>query len=333
MKKILSLLLALTIIFTSANAAFAPQKPIPKQYRLQPLRQKILTIAESQKGYEQGDDGSTVYHHDLFFNPKPSSYLYNCDWCTVFLAWTFKKATIYTPVFADYPATSVKVMAYRFLTAGKVFPNSSIALFDNSYLSKVQAGDILFYDYKMDNKTNYSNLENFNNFNHAGFVSSVDEDGTINVIEGNFKNKVWTGKLDNKNKRHNKNKVIAVGVLDLKPQKEQDFQLKTPLLAFNKQGEMNMIYYIYKDGTCLTSNGETPFSNFANSINIEQTTTDTNIMAFADEAMTKSYIQIPAGTKLEIINKKDNAMQVAYNGTISANKSEFKVNMLLWIKN
>ncbi len=311
------------VLFTVNQVAFAtaPAKPIPHYFRRQEYRDKILTIVNSQIGYVEDGDGSTVYHQEMFKNAKLGDGNYNADWCSIFLAWCFKKAGLYTSVFGGIAAAGVKNLAYRFMTGGESTTKQgiSLAFFSPSYIKNVQAGDIVFYNWHKSDYDDYSDIANINKISHAGVVTAINEDGSLEVVEGNFKNEVWKGVVSKDNDRHNPNKIAGFGVYDAKPKRATNNLIPTPLLTTNKNnGKQTIVYHVYEDGKALTNNGEEDINNFIVALpqKMLYIKTASNLDLYYDSKLENYAGTLKKSKKYSILSEENGLKQIVYQSSL-----------------
>lgn len=334
MKKILAFALIFCLLSSCVLANEYPDlKPIRHGYRAVPLRERLIWLAQSQVDYEAAYNGSTIFHHLLYPNLKRTDYKYDVPWTGVFLAWIFKMAGIYTPTYANYLAYSKPTLMNRFMTAGNTDSELAYAFFDHTYLYDARPGDLVFLDRKRSDKQDYENLDTKMTISQIALITRK-VDGTLTVIGGNFQGKVWEGDLSTKNNLHNPYKIMGFGVLDAKPSKELDEGLPTPLIAYEKNtGRKMILYYIYKDGTALTSNGERKVSDFLLSTSGENKKMSRKMRStlYTTPTDKAKFGQLPDMTEMLLLGEESGRTQIVIPWQLMDGKSEFPIYTTAWI--
>ncbi|NMD38601.1 MAG: CHAP domain-containing protein [Christensenellaceae bacterium] len=265
----------------------------------------------------------------MFKNAKPGDVNYNADWCSIFLAWCFKKAGLYNAVFDGIASANVKNLACRFMTGGSTKKQGiSLAFFSPNYIKNVVPGDIVFYNWHKTENDDYSNISNINKISHAGVVTAVNDDGSLEVVEGNFKNEVWKGALSKENIRHNPNKIAGFGVYVAVPQRATDNFLPTPLLCTNKNnGKQTIIYHIYKDGNALTNAGEMPLDNFILVLpkRMLYIKTVSDIVLYNDHQLKNKAGELIKGQRYAILNEEKGVKQIVYQSSLLEDSKIFSI--------
>ncbi len=337
MKRLLSVVLLLCILVTTGYAneyhEYPDLKPVPYGFRELPLAERLIWIAQSQVDYEAAYNGSTIYHHLLYPNLKRTDYKYDAPWTTIFLAWVFKTAGIYTPFFQNYSALSKKTMLNRFQSGGVVEDKLSLAFFDYSYIYDAKPGDLVFLDRLRSEKEDYANLDTKMTISQIALITRK-VDGVLTVIGGNFQRKVWEGDLETKNKLHNPYKIMGFGVLDAKPTKELVEGIPTPLVAYEREsGRKMIIYYLYKDGTALTSNGARNTSDFLLSTDAGNKRYSRKLRSdmFATASEKKRFDTLPDMTEMILLGEENGRTQIVIPWNLYDGKSEFPIYTTAWI--
>lgn len=113
----------------------------------------IVTVAQGEIGYKEGANNNSKYGvwYGLNYNP----------WCAMFVSWCANKAGISTDIIPKFASCSV---GYNFFKSKR------------RIVKDVQAGDILFFDWNLNNTPD-----------HVGIVEKV-AGNTITTIEGNASN-------------------------------------------------------------------------------------------------------------------------------------------------
>lgn len=334
MKRFLSLLLVLLLLTPLALAnEYADLKPVPHGFRSQPLRERIIWIAQSQVGYEQAYNGATIYHHLLYPNLKRTDYKYDAPWTTIFLAWVFKTAGIYTPTWASYSALSKKTLLNRFMTAGDTGEELAYAFFDHTYLYDCKPGDLVFLDRFRKNKFDYTDLNTKMTISQVALITRK-VDGTLTVIGGNFQKKVWEGDLSTKNNLHSPYKIMGFGVLDAKPTKPLAEGIPTPLIVYEKDSGRKVIaYYIYQDGTALTSNGERSIKDFLLSTKAEEKKMSRKMRSdlLPTPKSKEGFGKLPDMTEMLLLGSEEGKTQIIIPWNLEDGKSQFPIYTTAWI--
>ncbi len=337
MKRILSLLLLLvlstSIVCASANE-YAELKPIPHRYRGEALRDRLITIANSQIDYVQAYNGSTIYHHIMYPNLQRTDYKYDVPWNTLFFAWVFKTAGIYTPTFDKYLAYSKNTLRNRFICAGNTEGELAYAYFDPSYIYDAQPGDIVFLDRFRREKDDYNNLLNQKKISQIALITAKTN-GAITVVSPYFQKKVWTGNLNTKQNLHNPYKIMGFGVLDAKPSKETVNDLPMPLIAYEKEtGRQMIVYYIYQDGTALTSNGERNIADFLLATKPVDTKMSRKMRfkLYPTAQSKESFGILPDMTEMKILGTENGRTQIVLPWNLKDGKAEFPIYTVAWVE-
>lgn len=336
MKKLFAILCISILICSQALAVeWADAMPLPKNYKSLPLREMIAEVSQSQADYEQANNGSTIFHHELFPNLKRNDYKYKCPWNAVFIAWIFKKCGIYEPTFANYSAIRKDTIEKRFMTAGNTDGSLAYAYFDYNYISNAKPGDLIFLDKYRLESSDYEDLSfKKRRVSQIAILLSYNQ-GTLTVISPCFQNKVWKGELDVEHNLHSPYKITGFGVIDAKPTKELVENIKTPLIAYERSsGRKFIIYYIYKDGTCLTSNGERNTSDFIESIPDKIETKMSAKMRSLLHVTSKGqayFGKLPDMTEFSILAKENGRIQIIVPWELRDGKAKFPIYTTAWI--
>lgn len=335
MKKIIALLFIVILMLSQAQAAEYPDlMPLPKNYRSLPLREKIAEIAVSQSGYTQAGNGATIFHQEMFGNLKRNDYKYDCPWNTLYIAWVFKKCGIYTPTFANYSPLSRDTLANRFITAGNTDKELAYAFYDHKYLAKAKPGDLVFIDKRRKKRYDYVDMSTKRTNSQVAIVVR-NYQGALSIISPDFHNKVWEGELNVKYNLHNPYLISGFGVLDAKPEKDTIDSIKTPLIAYERNGGRQIyIYYFYKDGSCLTSNGERQSSDFLIDMPEkpeEKMSAKLGSTLYKTSSGDEKFGVLPNMTPFNIIGKENGRIQITLPWALHDGKAEFPIQTTAWI--
>ncbi len=121
----------------------------------------IVGIALTQVGYTEGTNNANKYG-EYFGNA-------NASWCGYFVAWCAEKAGIPAQVVPRTGSTSGYLSFYQ--QAGRY------QSFSSGYTPK--KGDLIFFDWDGNGVVD-----------HMGIVRTVDADGSIHLLDGNYSNRV-----------------------------------------------------------------------------------------------------------------------------------------------
>lgn len=335
MKKFIVLTFAFIILFTNAMAAEYPDlKPLPSDYRSLPLRERIAAIAESQSGYTQAYNGATIFHQEMFKNLKRKDYRYDCPWNTIYIAWVFKKCGIYSPTFENYSPINKDTLEKRFMTAGNTDGELAFAYFDYTYLPKAKPGDLVFIDKFRRDRFDYIDMSTKRNNSQVSIVVRTNQ-GALSVISPYYHLKVWEGELNSKYNFHNPYRIAGFGVIDAKPQKDTLSTIKTPLIAYERDsGRQIIVYYLYKDGTCLTSNGERNTSDFLMDIPDkpeDKMSAKMRSTLYKKSSGDENFGTLPDMTPFNIIGRENGRVQITLPWNLYDGKAEFPIQTTAWI--
>ena len=117
---------------------------------------RVLDIARSQLGVTENPPGSNnVLYNDWYYGRDVSGSAY--PWCAAFTSWVLDQAGI-----AGFKGVYTPTVANLFKNAGR-------------WHTTPEPGDLAFFDFP----------DSTYRIQHIGFVTQVNDDGTVTTIEGN----------------------------------------------------------------------------------------------------------------------------------------------------
>lgn len=186
---ILSIVLSMAIVLSSATPAFAVSYNGSKSYKSGKYytaltkvkltgnkRTDIVNIAKSQVGYHEGNNSSQIKGNSSGsgnYTEYGRWYGMQDMWCAMFVSWCANNAGVSTSVIPKHAATTVGLQ--KFKDWGRAYSRANVAA--GNYTPK--AGDIIYF------KSSRTSAVT----NHVGIVTKFSG-GKVYTVEGNSSNKV-----------------------------------------------------------------------------------------------------------------------------------------------